>query len=208
MNELTKKPPKSFDEMVADMLKCEQTPGQSVYQHGISVNQHFDDLMDYLNGLYSLPEGRWKLPEWLETYKGDIIANLHNRGQIERYLIFHDAGKPYCRTWDGHFPNHAAVSKYIWSCIGGNDRVGHLIGEDMVMHSASAEEIDKKLDEDWTEQDACTLLLAALCEIHSNAKMFGGELGIKSEQFKMKWKQIDRRGKQICKKLFMKAANA
>ena len=69
----------------------------------------------------------------------------------------------------------------------------------VVIHTATAEEIDKKLEEDWTEQDACTLLLAALAEIHSNAKMFGG---IDSTSFKMKWKQLDRRGKQICKKLF------
>lgn len=65
---LTNSPPTSLDEAVAAMLKCEQTAGQSVYQHGLSVNQHFDDLMDHLKGLYSLPEGRWKLPEWIQNF--------------------------------------------------------------------------------------------------------------------------------------------
>jgi len=41
---------------------------------------------------------------------------------------------------------------------------------------------------------AATLLLTGLAEIHANADMFGG---IESTSFKMKWKQINRRGKKI-----------
>jgi hypothetical protein len=41
-----------------------------------------------------------------------------------------------------------------------------------------------------------TLLVAALAEIHSNAQLFGG---IESVSFKSKWKNWDRRGKQIMK---------
>ena len=42
------------------------------------------------------------------------------------------------------------------------------------------------------------LLFAALSEIHSNASMFGG---IESTSFKMKWKQLNKRGNAIIKKL-------
>ena len=191
--------PISFDEMVAAMLKCEQSIGQSVYQHGISVHNHFEDLIDHLNGIYSLPEGRWKLPEWLGLYKDEILSNLHDAGKIEQYLKHHDCGKPFCRTYDGHFPDHAEVSWKVWSNLGKNEIIGHLIRDDMVIHTATAEQIASKIENDWNIEDACTLLLAALCEIHSNARMFGG---VDSVNFKMKWKQIDRRGKQICKYYF------
>lgn len=50
--------------------------------------------------------------------------------------------------------------------------------------------------------DCITLLIAGLCEVHSNASMFGG---IDSVSFKIKWKQIDRRGREICKKMFRKS---
>jgi hypothetical protein len=43
---------------------------------------------------------------------------------------------------------------------------------------------------------AVTLLLAGLAEIHANAEMFNG---FDSPSFKIKYKQIDRRGRAICK---------
>ena len=43
---------------------------------------------------------------------------------------------------------------------------------------------------------AFTLLLTGLAEIHSNAEMFGG---LESVGFKIKWKSINQRGKQILK---------
>jgi hypothetical protein len=44
--------------------------------------------------------------------------------------------------------------------------------------------------------ESATLLIVGLCEVHSNAVMFGG---IESSGFKMKWKQIDRRVKAMLK---------
>lgn len=41
---------------------------------------------------------------------------------------------------------------------------------------------------------AKTNLIAGLSEIHANASMFGG---IDSTSFKIKWKQISKRGKKI-----------
>lgn len=226
--------------MAADMLRCEQTQGQSVYQHGLSVRKHFFELIDHLQNGHPL-EG-WRVPKWLEEYGPEIIKNLHDMETISNYTLYHDCGKPYCRTVDAdgrvHFPNHAEVSRDVWMNVGKSKVVGHLIANDMVIHTATAEEITYKITSDecaecdgtglsdeplycggeyngmancvhcdrgytrkaeWSKQDALTLLLAALAEIHSNAKMFGG---IESSSFKSKWKKIDRRGNQICKHYF------
>lgn len=186
----------TFDEMVVAMLTCEQSPGFSVYQHGVSVSKFFFDLIS------DVPSNQWKLPDWFTLHKKELVKNSHPEEIYSKYLLFHDCGKPYCHTIEGdkvHFPNHAEVSGDIWEAVGGNPIVGKLIRNDMVLHTANAEEINDKLQNEWSIQDACTLLLAAFSEIHSNASMFGGQ---DSVSFKMKWKQLDRRGKQLCKHYF------
>lgn len=191
--------PTPFQKLVVAMLKCEQTPGQSVYQHGVSVNHHFEDLISVLS---QGGDSDWRLPEWAVTYADDIIKNIHPSEITSVYLVYHDAGKSECKVIDEngkvHFPNHAAVSKRVFLEAGGDPVVANLIGWDMVLHTAKAEEIEEYC-KIWTKQDAATLLLAALAEIHSNAKMFGG---IESASFKIKWKQLERRGKQVCKHFF------
>ena len=188
--------PKTFDEMVAAMLLCEQTQGQSVYQHGSSVRKHFYDLVSLLKD--NEASEAWKIPDWLREHKEQILENLHDQSIIDLYLLYHDCGKPFSKIVDSegktHFPDHANVSKEIWLSVGGDPVIGDLIGWDMDFHTLSAEEIAERF-ETWTIKDACTLLLAALAEIHSNAKMFGG---ISSISFKSKWKKIERRGKQLC----------
>lgn len=201
---LTKDPPKSFDEMALAMLNCEQTAGQTVYQHGLSVWAHLSQLIEHLRGNYTLPEGAWRLPDWLTTYREQILANLPDEGKAQLYALYHDCGKPYCRQVDKEtgqvrFPDHAEASAYIWACVGGNDRVRLWIANDMVIHTSSAEEIAEKLDAHWQREDSVCLLLAALAEVHSNAKMFGG---IESTSFKMKWKTVNKRGNQILKHWF------
>lgn len=66
----------------------------------------------------------------------------------------------------------------------------------MFFHKCSADELDKS---DLSNKDLCSLLLTSLAEIHANASIFGG---IESQSFKAKYKQIDRRGNKLCKKLF------
>lgn len=186
--------------MVQAMLVCEQTKGQTIYQHGLSVEQYFNFILDHLKGTYPLPNG-WRIPTWLDQYKEEILSN-YDKNHASTYLLFHDCGKPWCRenvNGTVHFPNHAEVSRNIFLSVNGNQKVAQLISWDMVIHTESAEEIDRYCREKWETSDAVTLLIAALAEIHSNSRLFGG---IDSVSFKAKWKTIDRRGRQILKFYF------
>jgi len=179
------------------MQDCEQTQGQSVYEHGVSVKEHTFQLIDYLRtGEIS---GEWRLPEWLSAYNQQILSVLLPQDIIEEYTIYHDCGKPYCRSVDEngrtHFPNHADVSYSTWLEAGGSMGAAKLMKMDMMIHTMKAADIDEFV----THPEAATLLLVGLAEVHANAKMFGG---IDSTSFKIKWNQINKRGKSICLKLF------
>lgn len=197
---LTQPIPKTFDEMVATMLRCQQTQGQSVYQHGQSVCTHFFDIVDHIKKIHDLPEDRWKLPSWIVEYGDKLVEHLHDESVIRQYTTYHDCGKFLVETVDAygkkHFPNHAQASKDLWFSVGGSTLVGNLIGWDMDIHILSSDGINSRCKDDWSKADATTLLLASLAEIHSNSKLFGG---ITSDNFKIKFKTVDRRGKQICK---------
>ena len=69
-----------------------------------------------------------------------------------------------------------------------------LIGHDMDIHVMNAKEIDNFFNDN--RQIVISLLITALAEIHANADMFGG---LNSISFKMKFKRINQRGKQILK---------
>lgn len=177
------------------MMACEQMPGMSVLEHGHSVHRYFMDLMGHVL------EGRplayeWKLPDWAK--EPALWEKTTSLEVMRLYQTYHDCGKPACREIDAdgrvHFPNHASVSARMWRSIGGDEAVARLIERDMDIHLLKAEGLQSFLD----QPEAPTLLLTGLAEIHSNASMFGG---IGSTSFKMKWKQIDRRGKQITAKL-------
>lgn len=179
------------------MRACQQTAGQSVLQHGESVKEHTFQLINYLKTGHI--EGEWRLPDWLSEYRQQILSVLLPEDIIEEYTTYHDCGKPYCRTLDEngrvHFPNHAEISSQKWLEVGGNLRAAKLMQMDMLIHTIKSCEVD----EFCTHLEACTLLVAGLAEVHSNAKMFGG---IDSTSFKIKWNQINKRGKAICQRLF------
>lgn len=179
------------------MQQCPQTDTQSVYQHGISVKEHIFDLISFLKTGH-IDEG-WKLPDWMFQYREQLLISLLPEEIIAEYATFHDCGKPYCLTIDEngkrHFPNHAEVSYQTWLSFSDNLQVANLIKMDMLIHTIKANQIDEFIQ----RPEAITLLLAGLAEVHSNAKMFGG---IESQSFKIKWGQINKRGKTICQKLF------
>lgn len=171
------------------MSRTQQTQTQTVLEHGLSV-------WSYSQRILNKDTSGMKLPGWFTDNYDAIIGNLHNIETHKSYNIMHDCGKPYCLEVDSlgknHFPNHAQVSERIYRALPNcNDDVARLIGLDMLLHTASAEEVNRmKL----TIQDAFTLIVTAFAEIHSNASMFGG---IDSISFKSKWKKLDRRGKML-----------
>ena len=178
------------------MKNCPQTNTQSVYDHGVSVRAYFLQLSTYLqNGWLT----GWEVPEWLLKYRKEIREALLPLDIIMDYTLYHDCGKPYCIEYDiegkRHFPNQAEKSYETWMSMGGNETVGNLIRKDMMIHQIKAKDIDDFIK----YPEAITLLMVGLAEIHSNAEMFGGQ---DSVSFKIKYKQIEKRGAAICKKLF------
>lgn len=132
-----------------------------------------------------------RLPSWFSENREFLLGRLPNLDILETYHVYHDCGKPYCRTIDAdgkqHFPDHARISAAIWRTIGGSAAVAELIEHDMDMHllkpadAASYQRLDL----------APALLLTALAELHSNAAMFGG---LESTSFKIKFKCLSKIG--------------
>ena len=183
--------------LINDMKNCPQTDNQSVYEHGVSVKEHIFELFSFLKTGH-IDEG-WRLPDWMHEYREQILASLLPEDIISAYAVFHDCGKPYCLEIDEqgkrHFPNHPEVSYNVWQAVSHNKSIAKLILMDMKIHTMKAVDIDEFIQ----HPECITLLMAGLAEVHSNAKMFGG---IDSESFKIKWSQINKRGKAICLKLF------
>lgn len=174
------------------MKSCQQNEYQTIYDHGLSVQEHFKRL--YNGNL----EG-FKIPNWLIQYKDRIHEKIMPYETCMEYTLFHDCGKPRCLTIDNedkrHFPCHAKVSSDLWRSLNGSENVAILIEMDMDIHTLKSENIE----EFASREEAITLLIAGLAEIHSNANMFGG---IESTSFKIKWKQIDKKGQKICDIIF------
>lgn len=174
------------------MSNTQQTQTQTVLDHGLSV-------WSYSQRILAKDTSGMKLPNWFYDHYDDILSNLHSVEVHEAYNVMHDCGKPYCLEVDefgrNHFPNHAEVSERVYRSLPNlNDDVARLIGLDMLLHVATAEEVNAK---NLSAKDTCTLIITAFAEIHSNAAMFGG---IESVSFKSKWKKLDRRGKMLIQK--------
>lgn len=180
------------------MQKCLQTENQSVYEHGLSVKNYTFQIIQILK-TEDNNSNNLKLPDWIFQYQKEILQSLYPEKIIEEYTTFHDLGKPYCLIIDEfgkrHFPNHSEVSYQTWLAIGGNKSVANLIRMDMKIHQIKAIEIDEFIK----YPEAITLLIVGLAEVISNAQLFGG---FESDSFKIKYKQINKRGKAICEKLF------
>jgi hypothetical protein len=193
----------TFEQVIEDMSACEQTQGMSVLEHGQLVNLYYQDLMTHLETGAPLMY-QWRLPEWVTEFKSTILKEVYSADTMNAYQIMHDCGKPYCLTVDAegkrHFPDHAQVSYEVAKIIMPEmPLVQQLIKSDMDIHCLKSEGLD-----DFANRYECvSLLVTGLCEIHANASMFGG---IESTSFKIKWKQIDKRGRQILNKFVEKNA--
>lgn len=176
------------------MRSCYQFRTMSVLDHGIDVWDHFEDLYNHLM-LGTALKKAWRLPDWVHQLD---LCSLPSYEILRTYLIYHDCGKPFCRTVDDegrqHFPNHSQVSHDMWLEAHPESRQeARLMLLDMMAHTVCAEQTEAFL----ALPEAPALLLAALCEVHSNAQMFGG---IESTSFKIKWKKLDKLGKKYIKR--------
>lgn len=175
------------------MKSCGQTETQSVLQHGYSVKNHLFDLLDHLE--FGTPlKYTWKLPEWVITHKQLFLNQLPSRETLKLATVMHDCGKPFCleidETGRRHYPNHAQISYDVFTRFYNDPVAAELILHDMDIHLLKAEGVE----EFSKNPNALTHLLIGLSELHSNARMFGG---IESTGFKIKYKSICQRGKQI-----------
>lgn len=169
------------------MKKCEQFPGMSVLDHGRDVFARYLDLIS------PEPRLRWKMPDWVDALK-PLQLPLEI---MKHYLIYHDCGKPFCRIVDAegkqHFPNHAKVSYDTWNQYARTPedaKISELILADMDVHTVKGDAIDEFIK----RPEAPSLILAGLAEIHSNAAWLQQ---LDSDQFKIKWKRIDKIGKRL-----------
>lgn len=175
------------------MKDCPQTIGQSTLEHGFSVKNHLFDLLNHLK--YGSPlKYEWRIPDWIYTHKDQIIKSLPSDKVLKLYTIFHDCGKWKCLTInsDGkrQFPNHAEESYQVFNSLFDDSITSELIKHDMDIHTLKSSQIEEFCRIPYH----LTLLLVGLCEINSNAKMFGG---FESDSFKIKYKSILKKGKKI-----------
>jgi hypothetical protein len=169
------------------MKRCEQFPGMSVLDHGRDVFARYLDLISPESKL------RWKLPDWIDALK-PLQLPLET---MRLYLIYHDCGKPFCRTEDAegrqHFTNHAQISHDTWMQYAETEedrQIGKLILHDMDAHTLRGDAINEFIK----RPEAPSLIFAALAEIHSNAAWLNQ---LDSDKFKMMWKRIDKIGKRL-----------
>lgn len=205
-----------------------ESGSQTVYEHGLSVAKYCFDFV--MHTYFGKPLIRtWSIDKILDSNIMHVVKNIlvldnnhddiiidnpdsqqifHNIKQnsilmydILTYCLYHDCGKPYCRTVDcngnTHFLNHELVSYKKWMEAGGSKFIGDLILYDMAIHRSTIKELNNMFDNisiiQW-----CILIISALSEVHSNAEMFGG---LESISFKIKLKKIFKNVKHIIKKI-------
>lgn len=172
------------------MLRCEQTQGVDMLDHGIAVFQQYKKIYKHLTGVQNYPG---ELPAWIDANKDLILDRLAPLSVIFDYTINHDCGKHVCLSVgeDGkrRYPGHAEESAKVAARMGLSKDVCRLIAQDMDFHTLKSEGIQ----EFASRPDAVTLMVVAVAEVLANAEMFGKD----SDSFKIKWKHLEKRGRQV-----------
>ena len=158
--------------------------------------QHGEMVHDWYSDLLGERKYQWDFGKAQDLIE-QIIPLAMTPSEIRSYHIFHDCGKPYCRTVDNegrqHFPNHAQVSYEKYLEVFGNQEIAWFILNDMAFHTLKGDDLKPIL----SDPRAPTLLLTAWAELHANAQMFGG---IDSTSFKIKRKFLEKNTKAFINK--------
>lgn len=171
----------SVSELMLLMKNTMQFETQSVYDHGLSVNYHYNYLISIFRGwkedIFDLPS---ELHEWFDRN----YQKLFDETTTEIYHIFHDCGKPLCLSYDEngrkHFYNHDNISAEQYKLINPYDDIIYaLIKNDMKYHFKESPDIPDLYKP--------TLFLTAWAELLANSIMFGG---IESISYKIKKKNL------------------
>lgn len=178
-------------ELILEMKNAYQIEGtQTILEHGLQVNNYFKLLIDELEGKRQSNY----LPNFVLKRKEKILKTYYkHRKSIHLYLVFHDCGKPFCKTKlnnKTHFYNHENISYEIFQSVFDNPIASHLIKNDMLLHKARANNV-LELSHVYLIDILC---LAYIAEIYANKEIFGGEF---SESFKIKKKQMESKIKKL-----------
>ena len=202
---------KATKELVWNMQECFQAKGLNMIDHGLAVKDRLFDLVNVVNHPETPAKFAWRYPSWFFQHASRIAYNLRSALILDRYATMHDCGKPACKTPSSSiagdvevrysYPDHAEVSAREFERVSDmtledNRVIANLIRRDMDIHTLKTEGIAEFCRD---REDAVTLLLTGLAEIHANAEMFGG---MQSDSFKIKFKQLEKKGALICKYLF------
>lgn len=169
------------------MCRTSQMRGVSILHHGVMVWNELNNVIHSKD---------IKLPQWFNVEK---LLQYVYMDKLRSYTIMHDCGKPYCEVVDEngkkHFPDHANVSAQVYNKYFDNYMVHNYIKHDMFLHTCSSVEAHEF---QGSNELIAGLLLVSFAEIYANCKMFGG---VESTSFKIKYKQLDKRGKVLFDKL-------
>lgn len=171
----------------------------NMLDHGRMVHESYKQLLSAIE-----KEDNIFLEQWLgnsflnKTFTNLLLGNQYSMEEMENYHIYHDCGKPSCKTMEGdkqHFPDHAQKSGEIYSQYFDNSIINELIINDMAFHSLKGEQLTNWLIEHKDNKKfLCSLYLTAWAEIIANSTMFGGN---ESTSFKIKKKCLISAGKKL-----------
>ena len=152
-----------------------QFESQNILQHGQSVHEHYKKILEALE---SKNYATYQFPQILKDRFHKVKKRLYHIDLLKQYHIYHDCGKPFCKTVDvngrQHFPNHAEVSRLTYCSVFSDDIIAKLIQHDMMFHSGSMEEIDAFIKE-HDKRFLLSLWMTSLAELYSNSAMFAAD---------------------------------
>lgn len=185
-----------YNHMIESMKNTWQIPDkQTVYEHCEVVQKRAVELYNHIVHHHVLTSW-WCLPDWVHENAPVIRKEIVSLQEISRYTLYHDCGKPLVAKYENgkmKFPAHEWYSSEVYkSWLKKDRRVYRLILNDMLIHRSKATDIEKIM----SIRERVTLLLVSLCEVHSNAELFGGS---GSDSFKIKYKKVAARGEKIFK---------